>query len=216
MSFIVTISLIFGLLVGGGAGLAYVADGSTPGDILYDLDRAIESLQYTLTQDPTNRSQQALGFAEERLNELKQLVAEGAPPDLIEQAAMGYGVSIYQAVDPVRAEGVSGPDQALIDSEVLRALLMESLSTHTVVLTQVRDQVAEQAKSSIDLAIGYSQIGQTMVEEIFAEGLPGGRPEGLPDGPPEGVPAGVPEGLPNGLPEGVPAEQPPGSGGGNP
>jgi len=203
MSLILAITLIFGLLAGGGVGLAYVADGAVPGDALYGLDRAVEALQYAVTLDPASKSVQALAFAEERLNELSQLAAEGASPDFIQQAADDYGESINQAVG-----GVISPEGTGVDEDRMRALLIEALSIHEGVLTQVKDAVPEEAKSAIDTAIIASQTGRTVVEEVFVEGVPDGRPNEVPDGPPEAVPGNPPEGLQQSPPEGAPAGPP--------
>lgn len=42
-------------MFGGGARVAYAADGAVPGDALYGLDRAIEKMQWGLTFSPEGR-----------------------------------------------------------------------------------------------------------------------------------------------------------------
>jgi len=210
MSWIAILSLITTLLLGGGVGLGYASDGAVPGDVLYGLDTAIESIEYSLTLNPESRAQLAMANAEERMTELQELIDKGAPEAEVQEAVDGYGQNISQAAEALAAMVASGDDDA--SAEYISTLLQEALSVHTEVLIGVQDQAPDQAKSSIDLAIGSSEAGQIIVEGIFSEGMPGDHPEGEPVVPsgelPELVPGGPsgdvgpPEELP-GAPEGA-------------
>jgi hypothetical protein len=216
MSWIVIATLVLSLLAGGGAGVVYAADGSSPGDPLYGLDTAIESLRLAVTPDPQARTELALEFAQERLLELQELAAEGGSEDGVQQAADGYGENVRQAAEALAAAAASGDDQAGVES--LKALLQQALTLNTRVLSEVYSQVPEQAQAAIERAIDASEAGKTAIDELFSEGTPGG-PEGPSDGAPQGVPGGQPDGTPGGGPgdrlEGTPegeAQGTPGAG----
>ena len=186
MSMIVIFTLIAALLGGGGVGLAYAADGSVPGDALYGVDTAIESIQYALTLDHEAKAQRALAFADERLAELQDLIDEGAGEEEIQQAMDGYGQNVSLAAEALAAVAASGDEGQR--AEALEALIQEALSIHTQVLTEAREQVPDQAGSSIDYAIGVSETGGIVMEDLFSQGMPGGPPEDTPGELPEAMP----------------------------
>ncbi len=65
------------MFVGGSSGVIYAADGAVPGDLLYGLDRAVESLQLGLTTSSEAVTNLMGSFASERLREANQLAAAG-------------------------------------------------------------------------------------------------------------------------------------------
>ncbi len=87
------------LVLGSGAGVAFAADGAAPGDALYGLDRALESLAV------------GNGGAAERLREAAALVEAGHLVDGLEHAAevvaanqpTGSGQASEAATDALRA-----------------------------------------------------------------------------------------------------------------
>ena len=186
MSMIVILTLIAALLGGGGVGLAYAADGSVPGDALYGVDTSIESIQYALTLGHEAKAQLALAFADERLTELQDLIDDGAGEEEIQQAVDGYGHNVSQAAQALAAVAASGDE--VQRAEALKTLLQESLSIHTQVLTEARERVPDQAGLSIDYAIGVSETGGTVMEDLFSQGMPGGPPEDTSGEIPEAMP----------------------------
>ena len=74
-----THTLIIGIAVAAltlGSGTAFAADGSKPGDLLYGIDRAIESVQLALSFTTDIKQGVHKSIAEERLVEIEQLLSE--------------------------------------------------------------------------------------------------------------------------------------------
>ena len=76
ISWVLITALVLGAMAEG-TGVAYPADGSSPGSVLYGLDTAMESLRYNLASSPETKPSLALASAEERLAELAAVAAGG-------------------------------------------------------------------------------------------------------------------------------------------
>lgn len=189
MPWILIAALVLGI-TGGGAGVAYAADGAVPGDALYGLDQAMESARYSLTSTPETRAALALAFADERLAEAQTLIDSGADGANVQQALDGYGVNISQAASELAAVAASG-EQAR--AEALAQLLQSSLSVHSQVLTETRASVPESAQAYLDDALVASEAGKQAVDSVFADGMPSGQPDGAPEVPSRDLPGGQPE-----------------------
>lgn len=100
MSWFVATILIISLLAGGGA--VYAADDAVPGDVLYGLDQAMESVQLGLTHNPAARADLQRQLAAERLSEADQLAAAGV--DDLSQVALTEYEALLTAVDDISAE----------------------------------------------------------------------------------------------------------------
>jgi hypothetical protein len=157
--------------VGGLGGVAYAANGATPGDFLYGLDRALEAVGI------------GNGGASERIAEAIVLVEEGATGHGLAHAAKVVPDEAGNAAVLTAADAV-GPD---VDTEVYDEVL--------ALLTYLSDNVghidgptvAEYAR-----AINGNQGG--------GPGSPIGPPDGVPVGPPDATPVGPPEETPVGPP----------------
>jgi len=139
------LALILAASVIGGGGLAYAADGAAPGDALYGLDRAMETVRANLTTDPVESIELELAFAQERALEVGQTAGDGEPAHL-GQALDNYGDTISAVARGVAA--VEGPAGATPEAQ-----LTQALAIHDRVLQrafdgedgdQDRDQVREQ------------------------------------------------------------------------
>ena len=142
--------------LGGGAGVAYAADGSVPGSALYGLDRAIEQVQWRLASSPEAQAALGLSMAEERLLELQTLANAGAAEGLLQTAEASYGESIRQAAAALAAVAAEGGDAR---TQAMANVVAAAQAIHTQVLTDVLEGMPEQAQ--------------------------GGPPEGVPGGAPE-------------------------------
>lgn len=198
-------AVVVALVCTSGLGVAYAADGSLPGDPLYGVDRAIESLRLSLTTSPLRRAELALANAEERLAELQILATTGSTADDFESALEGYGASIALAAKEL-AQGEADGDEA--SAEALAALLGEALAVQHQVLSGVRDKVPAPGQAAIDRAIEGSratfdatEAGRPSIgDEVEAQ------EEG--PGPPDGVPGVLPGGAPQGPTDGAPPRSP--------
>jgi hypothetical protein len=80
-------------LVAGTGGVVYAADGAVPGDPLYGVDQAVESVRLNLAADPQATTELLLAFAEERLLEASEL--PGKENEYRRQVALShYGETI--------------------------------------------------------------------------------------------------------------------------
>jgi Domain of unknown function (DUF5667) len=57
-------------------GTAYASNDARPGDILFPVDQALEEIRLALVRDDDSRAQLQIAFAEERLSELRSILAE--------------------------------------------------------------------------------------------------------------------------------------------
>ncbi len=69
----IALALILMLGVGG---TAYASNEARPGDLLFPIDQALEEARLALTQNDTDRARLQIAFAEERLVELRSILAE--------------------------------------------------------------------------------------------------------------------------------------------
>jgi hypothetical protein len=162
--------------VGGLGGVAYAANGATPGDFLYGLDRALEAVGV------------GNGGASERIAEAIVLVQQGATGHGLEHAAgivpdeAGAGAAVL-----IAAEGVGFNVTAEVQDEVMALLTYLSENVGNI----DGQTVAEFAR-----AIHGNQGG--------APETPVGPPDGVPVGPPDETPVGPPEETPVGPPVSTP------------
>ncbi|MBY0538212.1 hypothetical protein K2P47_02325 [Patescibacteria group bacterium] len=57
-------------------GTAYASNDARPGDILFPVDQAFEEIRLALVRNDDNRAQLQIAYAEERLSELRSILAE--------------------------------------------------------------------------------------------------------------------------------------------
>lgn len=143
-------------MFGGGARVAYAADGAVPGDALYGLDRAIEKMQWGLTFSPEGQAALGLSLAEERLLELQALTDAGAAEELVQFAAASYGESVRQAAEALAAIAAEGGEAR---SQAVANVIAAVQAIHTQALNDVLGRVPEQAQESVEQAIVHSQGG---------------------------------------------------------
>lgn len=141
-------------MFGGGARVAYAADGAVPGDALYGLDRAIEKMQWGLTFSPEGQAALGLSLAEERLLELQALTDAGAAEELVQFAAASYGESVRQAAEALAAIAAEGGEAR---SQAVANVIAAAQAIHTQALNDVLGRVPEQAQESVEQAIVHSQ-----------------------------------------------------------
>ena len=184
------------LLFSGMTGVAFAADGAVPGDTLYGLDRALESVGV------------GDGGAAERLDEVRELVEDGRP-----EAGLAH-------IDEALTEaGFDGRDAA----ELTQAKAALQAASDAILGVEEGSEHASEVRVGVSTLLQY--MGENLGDGIGADGEDFGQGvaelanEISPDGAegaaedaqtPEDVPAadtGVPEDVPTddtGAPEGVP------------
>ncbi len=138
-----------------GGGTAYAAQGSLPGDTLYPVKLGTERMALAFPGNAVSKAEQALGHAENRVQEFVDLSDRGRPEHL-DLAAEKYDEAMARAVARMNATGENG--QAAAD---VSELVAEATSGHLDVLDTVYDQVPDDAKQAIEKARGVSLQGHT-------------------------------------------------------
>ena len=72
--------LIFALISGSATGTAFAADSSTPGQMLYPVDQAMEQVQQALALTPNAQARLCVRLVEERAEELGRMAEKGNTP----------------------------------------------------------------------------------------------------------------------------------------
>ena len=134
-------------VVAGAGGVVHAADGAAPGDVLYGIDRAVESVRLDLTSDPETATGLLLEFAQERLLEAEELSELGDEENL-EGAVNSYGETISSMAQTLgTAEG--------LDEEALASVLDAAFSVHEdqlnrIFLTMSEGEATEPADDEAD------------------------------------------------------------------
>lgn len=117
--------------------------GTTPDSALYGLDRAFERMSLAFTFNKEKKAEKHLGYAEERLAELKAMTDKGETE---------YSDDLAEEYD----ENIEEANEIAITAELLREdktklteLIALATSKHLSVLDRIKDKVPEQAKESI-------------------------------------------------------------------
>jgi hypothetical protein len=97
------------LIIGAGGGIAFAADHAKPGDILYQVDRAIEQVRIQLENDIQQVVRLHLQFADERINEVVELVERGDTKDL-SSALSDYKEQIVATAPLIQQAQTEGDD----------------------------------------------------------------------------------------------------------
>lgn len=179
----------------GGTATVFAADGSKPGDALYSIDLASESVREVFIFGDEAKTKFKFAQATERLEELEALRNDNASQDRLDEAADNYGAAIGEAANRLAEIAKSGGDI----NEALASLVTEATSVHLDILAKVYENVPEQAKPSIEKAMASSEEGtekslealngsvseqkQQQVEEMVQNSkVLRGQPEDLPAG----------------------------------
>jgi hypothetical protein len=139
-------------LAAGTTGVAHAADGAVPGDSLYGLDRGIERLELSLTQNSNKALQRQIAFTDERLGEAEELAERGDTGHL-EEAIDYYDQSVLDIAQ------LAGTVSEQSDDSLSR-LLDQTFSQHQSRLEMLLGKVPEQAKKGIERALEASSKGR--------------------------------------------------------
>jgi len=193
------------ILIGGTSGLALAADGAKPGDALYRIDRALETVGI------------GAGGEQERWREVEDLVDSGEIERGLQHAAqtIADGVSDdSEASDALR----DAADRVQVAGSETSDATRKSVADLLTYIAENRGEIDGGQVAELATSIGGSQDHPATPSTGSAEhpGPPDdvpANPPGLTDrdpGPPDGKPAGPP-GLSDhepGPPDGVPANPP--------
>lgn len=186
------------VLAAGTTGVVYAADGAAPGDPLYGIDRSVEQLELSLTQDPDEALRRQVAFTDERLSETEQLAGRG-DAGYLEEAINNYGQSI---LDTERLAGAVNEQS----DESLSQLVDQTFSRHQLRLEELLEKVPEQAKKGIERALEASSKGRDNALKALKEH--GNKNKNSDEWPGNGPPPKTPKPPDKGRGNGPPDEHP--------
>jgi uncharacterized protein DUF5667 len=132
------------LIVGAGSAAA----GSVPGDVTFDLKRAIEEVRVALTFDEVERVKVLGEIADERLSELERVARRDDKSPTASDAYADAVTRFRAAVDALQKASPEEDKRALAQDVADAAR-----EKHEFILEQLRARLPEKAKESVDRAI---------------------------------------------------------------
>jgi hypothetical protein len=152
----ITIVLILGMM---SLGVVYAASESLPGDSLYAVKLAGERVRLTLSFSEINDAKLHLRSAGERLEEAATLVERDEGDD-IQPLMQEYAAQVQAASGILHRQRARGMDVAWLSGH-----LHEQLAQHEAVLSRVREEVSEEARSAVEKALAASREAQNRALE---------------------------------------------------
>ncbi|HEY59855.1 MAG TPA: hypothetical protein G4N92_04085 [Anaerolineae bacterium] len=153
MSWVIIMATVLSLF--SGAGAVYASSDAIPGDLLYPVKTAIEEIQLGISDDETDTILY-LGFMDERLDEIAQLISDGDLED-IPVALDGYQNHLEQLT---KLMSHIRPDDP-VQSQALEAMLQTHLQEQSQVMNgfamslgeqiQLREQLQEMSQTATQL-----------------------------------------------------------------
>jgi hypothetical protein len=162
----------------------YAANSSLPGDALYPLKTAIESIRVGLTADPANQARMYTEFAGRRLSEIQSLIVEGRY-NYIAQASNGFERDIQRAVSTIESLSQTDPVRAV----AARAEIVAILRGYPGLLNQMLVSLPGDVQPAIQNAINASQSAVELLdfeddinddEDDVTDATPSPQPSNMP------------------------------------
>lgn len=132
--------------------LAQTSAGSTPSSFFYFFDTTFENISLFFTFDSEKKAEKALNYAEERLAEIREISSDNNP-ERIGKAMANYEDKISLATE--RAGNIEEEK-----ASVLLNTISEKTEAHQKTLSDILNEVPENAKEAITKAIEVSKRGQ--------------------------------------------------------
>ncbi|MEZ0577821.1 DUF5667 domain-containing protein [Nocardioides sp. MH1] len=123
--------------------MAMASQAALPGDVLYPVKRAIENAHTNLQSDDAAKAETLLSHAQTRLDEAKQLTAEGADASTVASTLQDFTDQSSQATELVLDDYAATGDESGIGD--LRSFASESMGE----LDQLGDVVPSDARSAL-------------------------------------------------------------------
>lgn len=138
-----------------GGGLARLAEASLPGDWLYPVKIAFEDLRLSLTSDPASGAEQNLGFAAERVDEMRGLAEQGStiPDELVDR--------MVQQMDQAMQQTTAAP---LAEAPVLMEQFRQSMHMQQEVLVRIQKTGPDGDQPSVRTALSVTERAYEIVD----------------------------------------------------
>ena len=156
------ILLVVVVLFGGASATAYASQSALPGDALYPVKTSLEQTQINLANDAYNQAQLHLEFAQRRLNEIKELLAQGRTND-VEFASNEFEHYIQEAM---KASQIVQAADAARGAEISK-LVSQALLDYASALKSVLIAAPDAVKPTVERALLASQDGAGDEVEFF-------------------------------------------------
>ncbi len=159
------------LLILVGTGVAYASDGSRPGDILYPIDKASESIQRALITDATNKTEFELDVMDERVKELNELSTESDDESIKEAISEVDDQQVrlqtrLQEMTQLREENKIQTQEQLKVMEKLQTKVQE----HEGILNQVQTKLkSSEGDSNSTNSENLTQVQSQYMQEALTE-----------------------------------------------
>ena len=172
------ILLAVGVVFGGGGAAAYAAQDALPGDTLYPVKTAVESVEVALTTDPADRAALHMELAQERAAEIQALAAEGKT-DMIPEVVANMQKHMQEGEALATNLALQGQQEA-----VARVMVMAQVAEQTLerAMKQAPPQAQpalahalEQVKESQQRALQHLEEALTKAQQHAAQGEQEGK-----------------------------------------
>ena len=142
----------------GGAGMtAFAAQSALPGDALYQVKTGLEDTRTNLTANSARQVELQLAFAERRLDEIENLIAEGRFDD-IAIATQQFQMDIQRALGSLKELALSDS----VSASGLAAEITAALTRYAAALAEMNSRVPAQVQVELQKALQFSQSGDEM------------------------------------------------------
>ena len=160
------------VLLGGTAGMAAAAQSALPGEALYPVKRGIERATTGLTPDPAAKGQHLLNQANDRLDEVRGLLANASTPDhsQVPGTLDDFTAQAQQGSALLFSSFTADRDTSSIDE-------VRGFAAHGIVLLR---QLARSAPASAQTALVDAAVALRDIDQQ-ATGLCGSCAPGLPE-----------------------------------
>ena len=159
---IAAILLVVVILFGGASATAYASQSALPGDALYPVKTGLEQTQITLANNAYNQAMLNLGFAQRRLDEIKELLAQGRTND-VEFASSEFEHYIQEAMKLSQIVQASDSERGA----ELSKLVSQALLDYAGALKSVLITAPEAVKPVVEKALLASQDGAGDEVEVY-------------------------------------------------
>ncbi len=156
------ILMVVVVLFGGASATAYASQSALPGDALYPVKTSLEQTQINLANDAYNQALLHLEFAQRRLNEIKELLAQGRTND-VEFASNEFEHYIQEAMKASQIVQAADSERGA----ELNKLVSQALLDYASALKSVLIAAPEAVKPVVEKALLASQDGAGDEVEVF-------------------------------------------------
>lgn len=145
---LLVIALGLAALFGGAAATAYAAQSALPGSLLYPVKTGLEGARAALSANAAREVELHLRYAQIRLDELAQLIADNRYDEL-DQVAAGFEQQIGEAIANLDAVALQQP----VEAQRLTAAVAQALARYVEILSGFHGAVPTESQPPLEQAL---------------------------------------------------------------